>query len=143
MNIMLVEDNATDVLFLKQALENGPESTTLQVLDSGDKATAHLWDALRRYPADLPDIILLDLNLPGKDGFEVLGEVKSEDRLKTIPVIVVSTSSSSTDVERAYKLHANGYIVKPSDFIEFERIAEALLSFWGREVTYPVRDGVP
>jgi len=94
-------------------------------------------DALRCWDANRPDLILLDLNLPRKNGREVLAEIKADDNLKRIPVVVMTSSSAEEDIVKSYELHANGYITKPINFSEFEKVMHSLDDFWFKIVKLP------
>jgi chemotaxis family two-component system response regulator Rcp1 len=135
--ILLVEDNPGDVDLTKEALERAKVANRLQVVEDGAEALDFLF---RRGPyaaASRPDIILLDLNLPRKDGREVLAEIKADPELADIPVVVLTTSQADEDIIRAYRLHANCYITKPVDFNQFLRIIETIEEFWLTIVKLP------
>jgi len=130
-SILLVEDNPADVLLTMEALKEGDISYELNVVNDGADAIAYL--RRKGKYADVappPDIILLDINLPKKNGFEVLSEIKEDQRLKSIPVIILTTSSAKQDIRRAYDLHANCYIVKPLDFDAFLNVVRSIEDFW-------------
>jgi chemotaxis family two-component system response regulator Rcp1 len=129
-NILLVEDNPADVLLTMEALKEGDISHELNVVNDGAEAIAYLRRKGKYTDAVLPDIILLDINLPKKNGFEVLAEIKEDQRLKSIPVIILTTSSARQDIRRAYDLHANCYIVKPLDFDAFLNVVRSIEDFW-------------
>jgi chemotaxis family two-component system response regulator Rcp1 len=129
-NILLVEDNPADVLLTMEALKEGDISHELNVVNDGADAVAYLRQKGKYTGVVLPDIILLDINLPKKNGFEVLAEIKEDPRLKSIPVIILTTSSAKQDVRRAYDLHANCYIVKPLDFDAFLNVVRSIEDFW-------------
>jgi chemotaxis family two-component system response regulator Rcp1 len=135
--ILLVEDSAADVLLTKEALAEAKVLNRLHTVDNGVDALAFL----RRSPgyerAPRPDLVLLDLNLPRKDGREVLAEIKQSDSLKTIPIVVLTTSRAEEDVGKAYGLHANCYITKPVDFERFTEVVRSIESFWLCVVTLP------
>jgi two-component system response regulator len=128
--ILLVEDNAADVRLMREALRERGIHGDLRVAGNGDGALALLQSAEQSETETAIDLVLLDLNLPGKSGLELLRELRSDDRLKTLPVVVLTTSTSELDVCEAYRLGANCYIVKPVDFEEFGRIVSAIDSFW-------------
>ena len=136
-NILLVEDSPTDVLITREALESAKVINNLQVAEDGVEALAILRRQGRHADAARPDLILLDLNLPRKDGREVLHEVKNDDRLKMIPVVVLTTSKAEEDVMKAYGQHANCYITKPVDFSEFAAVIKSIEHFWFAVVTLP------
>jgi two-component system, chemotaxis family, response regulator Rcp1 len=137
--ILLVEDNPGDVRLTREALKDAKVANTLHVVEDGVSAL----DFLHRLPpfSDVPrpDLILLDLNLPRKNGREVLAEIKSDDKLKSIPVVILTTSQAEEDVLRAYNLHANCYITKPVDFTQFTTIVRTIEDFWLTIVTLPPR----
>ena len=135
--IMLVEDNPGDVLLTREAFADAKISNNIQVANDGEQAL----ELLRAISADeskiLPDIILLDLNLPRKDGRQVLTEIKEDEALKHIPVVVLSSSKAESDIAETYKLHANSYIVKPIDLSQFMDIVSAIEGFWFTVVVMP------
>ncbi|MEM9805782.1 MAG: response regulator, partial [Cyanobacteria bacterium P01_D01_bin.56] len=104
---------------------------------TGYEALGFLQNLNQHIQADSPFIILLDLNLPGKDGYEVLNEIKSNHIWRTIPTIVFSSSNASSDIAKSYRLHANAYITKPSDFDEYRLIAQVINNFWLQTVKLP------
>jgi len=131
--ILLIEDNPGDVRLTVEALREGKVHNNLQVAVDG---VAGL-EQLRRRDAPRPDLILLDLNLPKKDGREVLAEIKSDPVLKTIPVVILTTSSAEQDVLRSYELQANCYITKPVDLQQFITVVKSIEDFWFAIVTLP------
>ena len=137
MRILLVEDNPADVGLVEEAFHDGRLQYDIDVVTDGEAAL----DFLRRrgsFPnAASPDLILLDLNLPRKDGREVLAEVKEDQVLREIPVIVLTTSDDEADVHRAYGLHANCYLTKPVDFDDFMRKVRSIEDFWLTFVRLP------
>jgi len=128
--ILLVEDNPGDVRLTMEALRGGRVRNNIHVVEDGVQAM----DFLRRqgdYRAvPRPDLILLDLNLPKKDGREVLGEVKQDPALKRIPVVILTSSAAEQDILRAYDLAANCYITKPLDLEQFLRVLKSIEDFW-------------
>ncbi len=128
--ILLVEDNSTDVLLTRQAFEACSANVDLQVVSDGLQALNYLYRRPPYVDAARPDLILLDLNLPKCDGWEVLAEVKSNGDLRCIPLIVLTTSNNEDDVRRAYHLHANCYMIKPMAFNEFSAAIGKLNRFW-------------
>jgi CheY-like chemotaxis protein len=135
--ILLVEDNPGDVRLTREALRGAAVHNRLQVAEDGEQAIALL---RRRGPfaaAARPDLILLDLNLPRKDGKEVLAEIKADPGLRTIPVVILTISTAHEDILRAYHLSANCYIAKPVDFGEFRRVVRSIESFWLTVVELP------
>ena len=130
-SILLVEDSAPDAMLIRQALNEAGVVADVEVVTDGELALARL----RRGPA--PDLMLLDLNLPRKDGREVLAELKDDPALRTIPVIVLTTSNAERDVVRSYELSASCYITKPIDLDEFIRVVRSIESFWLTVVRLP------
>jgi chemotaxis family two-component system response regulator Rcp1 len=130
--LLLVEDNDADVVLMQEALrENGLEHT-LTVAPDGERALAAL-----RGPGELPDLVLLDLNMPRKDGREVLAEIKADPDLLDVPVIVLTTSQSPSDVAFAYRNHANAYVRKPNGLDDLMAVARAIADFWVAAATLP------
>ena len=136
-DILLVEDSPSDQLLAREALAEAGVKSRLHIVSDGIEAMAFLRRQGRHQNAPRPDLILLDLNLPRKDGREVLSEIKSSEDLKRIPVVVLTTSESEQDVKRAYALHANCYISKPVDFEAFKRVIRSIEEFWFRTVRLP------
>jgi CheY-like chemotaxis protein len=135
--ILLVEDNPGDVRLTKEALKEGKVYNNLHWAKDGVEALEFLRRQGKHANAPRPDIILLDLNLPKKDGREVLSVIKSDDHLKHIPVVVLTTSKAEEDVLRSYELHANCYVTKPVDLDKFIRVVKSIDSFWLTVVTLP------
>ncbi len=135
--VLLVEDNPGDVQLTQIALEDSKISVNLNVARDGVEAMAFLRKEGQYKIVPTPDIILLDLNLPRKDGREVLAEIKEDRILRRIPVVVLTTSGSEEDVLRAYNLCANCYITKPVDFDQFVKIVHSIESFWFTVVKLP------
>jgi chemotaxis family two-component system response regulator Rcp1 len=130
MDILLVDDNPGDVRMVVEALKEALPAARLSVAVDGVEAIRFLRREGRYYKAPRPDLIFLDLRLPKKSGFDVLAEIKQDPTLANIPVVVQTSSEASTDVQRAYSLHANCYITKPSDLDEFSRTMRVLAEFW-------------
>jgi two-component system, chemotaxis family, response regulator Rcp1 len=135
--LLLVEDSEPDVRLTIEALREAKVKNRLWVVDDGVEALEFLRQQGRHADAPRPDLILLDLNLPRKDGRQVLKEIKNDDSLKRIPVVVLTTSKSEEDVLRAYELHANCYITKPVDFNRFMDVVKSIENFWLTVVTLP------
>lgn len=135
--ILMAEDNATDVMLTKEALAHAKVINTLHVVDDGIEALDFLHRRGKHAKAPLPDLILLDLNMPRKNGQEVLAEIKADDRLKHIPVVILTTSKAEEDVVKAYGLYANCYVIKPVDFDVFADVVRSIQQFWFSVVTLP------
>ena len=136
--ILLVEDSPTDALLTKEALKEGKVCNTLHVVSDGVDALAFLRKEGEYLDAARPDLILLDLNMPKKDGREVLSEIKADENLKRIPVVVLTTSKAEQDVVKSYNLNANCYIIKPVDFGQFTEVVKSIEHFWFSVVTLPM-----
>jgi chemotaxis family two-component system response regulator Rcp1 len=135
--ILLVEDNPGDVRLTLEALKDAKIWNRLHVVEDGVAALDFLYQREPYAQAPRPDLILLDLNLPKKNGREVLADIKSDVKLKTIPVVILTTSQAEEDIFRAYSLHANCYISKPVDFAQFTNIVRTIEEFWLTIVTLP------
>jgi len=135
--ILLIEDNPGDVRLTLEALHEGKVKNNLVVAADGETALAILRREGAHAEAPRPDLILLDLNLPKKDGREVLAEIKADEQLRCIPVVVLTTSKSEEDVLRSYQLNANCYITKPVDLEQFIRVVRAIEEFWLTLVVLP------
>ena len=135
--ILLVEDNPADVRLTQEALKEGKVRNNLFVARDGVEAIEFLRKAGPHANATKPDLILLDLNLPRKDGREVLAEIKNDDNLRTIPVVVLTTSSAEADILKSYNLHANCYITKPVDLEQFVQVIKSIDDFWLTVVRLP------
>lgn len=128
--ILLVEDNPGDIRLTQEALKESQMDVHLDVVTDGEQAIDFLMKRQRFTEAVRPHLILLDLNLPKKNGLEVLKEIKVDESLKKIPVIVLTTSDADHDINKAYSLHANCYILKPVDFDDFAKVIRLVESFW-------------
>lgn len=135
--VLFVEDNPGDVRLTQEALKEGKVRTNLHIVGDGVEAMAFLRQEGKYADAPRPDIILLDLNLPRKNGREVLAEIKSDERLKRIPVVILTTSRAEEDILRTYNLHANCYVTKPVDLDQFMKVVQAIESFWLTLVKLP------
>jgi CheY-like chemotaxis protein len=138
--ILLVEDNPGDVRLTIEALKEGKVSNHLSVARDGVEALSFLRREGPHANAARPDLILLDLNLPKKDGREVLAEIKEDSRLRRIPVVVLTTSKAEEDILRTYDLHANCYITKPVDLEQFISVVRSIDDFWLSVVRLPSMD---
>ena len=136
-DILLIEDNEADVFLMQEILKETGRASNLHVTMDGKEAMDFLLRKGRFADAVRPDLILLDLNLPKKDGREVLAEIKSNDDLKIIPTVVLTTSESQEDVERCYNLHANCYVTKPVGLDQFFEVVKSIQEFWSVTVTLP------
>jgi chemotaxis family two-component system response regulator Rcp1 len=138
-NVLLVEDSPGDVRLTRETLRNSKFPITLHVAADGVEAMAFLRQQNGNGESPRPDFILLDLNLPRMGGREVLAEVKSDEVLKTIPIIILTTSEAETDILRSYQLQANCYLTKPVKFDEFESLVKSIDDFWLTRVKLPGR----
>ena len=139
MQILLVEDNPGDIRLTQEALKEGSIKNVLNVVKDGVEALDYLKKKGKFMNNPTPDIILLDLNLPRKDGREVLAEIKADEYLKLIPVIILTTSDADQDIIRSYKLHANCFITKPVDLDQFIFIIRQIETFWFTVVKLPIK----
>jgi two-component system, chemotaxis family, response regulator Rcp1 len=136
-SILMVEDNPTDVMITREALDHAKVLNTLNVVEDGLEALDFLHRRGKYLKAPVPDLILLDLNMPRKNGQEVLAEIKGDKKLKHIPVVVLTTSKAEEDVLKAYGLYANCYVIKPVDFDVFAEVVRSIQQFWFTVVTLP------
>lgn len=141
LNILLIEDNPGDIRLTTEALKENNIRHHLSVANDGIEAIDFLFKQGLHSGAATPDLILLDLNLPKKDGREILLEIKKHPELKKIPVVVLSTSESELDICESYRNHANCYIPKPMDFGRYNQVIRELHSFWSLTVKLPTRLG--
>jgi two-component system, chemotaxis family, response regulator Rcp1 len=135
--ILLVEDNPGDVRLTREALKEGKVRNNLHVAQDGVEALAFLRREGKHAGAVRPDLILLDLNLPRKDGREVLEEIKADPELRLIPVVILTSSQAEKDIVRAYDLHANCYVSKPVDLDQFITVVKSIEDFWFAIVKLP------
>jgi two-component system, chemotaxis family, response regulator Rcp1 len=135
--ILLVEDNPGDAELTAEALRHGKVYNQMHVVEDGEAAMAFLRREGKYADVPRPDVILLDLNLPRKDGREVLAEIKNHPTLKSIPVVVLTTSASDADIEKSYLLHANCYISKPVELEGFLTVVQSIDDFWLTVVRLP------
>lgn len=138
--ILLVEDNAGDVRLAREGLRECKLLNNLSVADDGVKAMAFLRREGEHAHAPRPDLIMLDLNLPRKDGREVLKEIKEDENLKRIPVVILTTSKAEEDIVKSYSLHANCYVTKPLAIEQFIEVVQAIEIFWFTIVKLPPRE---
>lgn len=137
LKILLVEDNPGDVRLTLEAFKEGKVNTDISVVNDGVEAMAYLYREGQYANAQKPDIILLDLNLPKKDGYEVLAEIKQDSNLKRIPVVILTTSEAERDILQTYYMHANCYITKPVDLEQFITVVKSIETFWINVVKLP------
>jgi chemotaxis family two-component system response regulator Rcp1 len=137
--ILLVEDNPADVRLTREVFADGKIANQLHEVADGEQAMAFLRRKGQYADSPRPDIILLDLNLPRKDGREVLAEIKSDPSLRVIPVVILTTSRSDRDILESYNLHANCYISKPVDLLQFMEVIRSIEDFWLSIVRLPTR----
>jgi chemotaxis family two-component system response regulator Rcp1 len=135
--ILLVEDSPGDVRLTREALRDAKVHNNLHVAADGLEATSFLWRKGQHANVPRPDLILLDLNLPKKGGREVLAEIKADPDLKSIPVVILTTSAAEEDILRSYQLHANCFITKPVDLDQFMKVVKTIDNFWLAIVKLP------
>ncbi len=135
--ILMIEDNPSDVRLTKEAFKDAKVRNRMHVAVDGEDAMVFLRREGRHSEAPRPDLILLDLNLPKKNGREVLAEIKADSELKRIPVVILTTSDDERDIMTAYDLHVNAYVKKPVDLEQFIKIVEAVEDFWLTVVKLP------
>jgi CheY-like chemotaxis protein len=136
-DILLVEDNPGDARLASEALKDSKMNNELFMVDDGEKAMSFLRKQGKYKDVPRPDLILLDLNLPKKDGREVLEEIKQDEDLKRIPVVILTISKSEEDIVKSYNLHANCYITKPIDLNQFMKVVKSIDDFWLSIVKLP------
>lgn len=139
LEILLVEDNEGDIILTKEALSETSVPNRLHVARDGEEGLAFLFKEGKFENVPTPDLILLDLNMPRKDGKEVLSEIKQHPELKVIPVVVLTTSNAKKDITTCYELQANCYINKPLDFQQFSKVIDIIEQFWMSLVLLPTR----
>jgi len=137
LQILLVDDNPADIELTRQCFRESQIPNEVHAVSSGDATLAYLTREGEFARASRPDLVLLDLNMPGVDGREILAAIKSDSALLTIPVVILTTSDADYDVDGAYRLRANSYLRKPADLDEFVELAEAVCLYWGRYVILP------
>lgn len=137
MHILLIEDNPADARLVHEALVEAKLKARLNWMDTGAAALEFLRDVATLDPGAAPDLILLDLNLPGVHGQEILAEIKADARLLHIPVIVLSSSMARSDVMDAYRAHANAYVTKPTEFSQFVSLVTSISTYWTGSVLLP------
>jgi CheY-like chemotaxis protein len=135
--VLLVEDSPGDVRLTQEAFREANSRIQLHVASDGIEAMAFLRHEGDRVHAPRPDFILLDLNIPKMDGREVLSQIKQDEKLMTIPTIILTTSSAEADIAKCYELHANCYLTKPAQLDEFEAVVKSINDFWIARVKLP------
>ena len=135
--ILLVEDNAGDARLAQEALKDSKILNNVHVAEDGVDAMAFLHRQGKYEKSPRPDLVLLDLNLPKKDGRQVLSEIKSDEALKRMPVVILTTSKAEEDIVKSYDLHANCYITKPIDLEQFIKVVKSIEDFWLTVVRLP------
>jgi two-component system response regulator len=135
--ILLVEDSPGDARLAKEALKESRIKNNLYLVEDGEKALDFLYKRGEYFSAPYPDLVLLDLNLPKISGHQVLANIKSDDTLRKIPVVVLSISRSEKDIEESYNLNANCYVTKPLGLIEFIEVFETIQNFWLKTARLP------
>lgn len=135
--ILLVEDSPADILLTREAFKNNKLVNEIHVVEDGIQAMDFLYRRGKHASAPRPDLILLDLNLPRKNGREVLAEIKADEDLRSIPIVVLTTSDDDEDILKAYNLNANCYVVKPVGFENFMKAMQSIRHFWFSVVTLP------
>ncbi|MEK8105784.1 response regulator [Micromonospora sp. M12] len=137
--ILVVDDDPGDVLMIEEALADSDVAKIIDVVSDGEEAMEFLRAEGRHEQARRPDVILLDLNMPRMDGRQVLGAVKQDEDLRTIPIVVLTTSNADTDIVGSYTLQANAYVTKPIDLDDFNDVVRRIDEFFGRVVVLPKR----
>lgn len=139
MNILLVEDNPADMRLVREAMHECDASAALHWVADGDAALDYLYHRGAHTQAPQPDLVLLDLNLPGMSGKEILSSIKHDPSLTSIPVVVLTSSAARQDVLDTYQAHANAYMVKPTDFDDYVALVERIQAYWLNAVLLPSR----
>jgi two-component system, chemotaxis family, response regulator Rcp1 len=139
-NILLVEDNPADIRLTQEVFKEGRIKNLLNIAMDGEEALKYLRKEDKHINAETPDLVLLDLNLPKKDGREVLAEIKADASLKMLPVIILTTSAAEQDIMNTYANHANCYIMKPVDLAQFINVVRSIEEFWLTVVKLPNKE---
>ncbi|MBI2083178.1 MAG: response regulator [Deltaproteobacteria bacterium] len=135
--ILLVEDNPGDIRLIQEAFREEKIINKMQIVNDGEEAVDYIFGRGSHVGRVLPDLVILDLNLPKKDGREVLREVKNDEKMKMIPVIILTSSRAEEDIVKSYMSHANCYIAKPTDFEKFTDVVKRIENFWFTVVSLP------
>lgn len=141
-DILIVEDNPGDARLIKEVLNDNKVYNSLHIVNDGVEAMNFLHNQGEYESAPRPDIIILDLNLPKRDGREVLAEIKADEELRHIPVVIMTISQAEEDILKTYKLHANCYITKPIDLNEFIKVVKSIEDFWFSIVKLPPKNAI-
>jgi chemotaxis family two-component system response regulator Rcp1 len=139
MNILLIEDNPADIRLTQEVFKGGAIHHTLNTVMDGQEATEYLKKEGKYISAERPDLVILDLNIPKKSGIMVLKEIKSDSKLKSIPVIILTTSDNENDIATTYANHANCYILKSIDLKEYMKVIRLIEDFWLTTVQLPTK----
>lgn len=139
LKILLVEDSKSDAVLIQRTLKGSKFLNEIHLVRDGIEASDFLWQKGKYVEAPRPDMILLDLNLPKKNGRELLAEIKADENLMTIPVVILTTSSDEADILRGYQLHANCYLVKPVNLEQFVEVVKSIEHFWFALVELPAK----
>jgi len=139
-NILLVEDSLADIRLTQEVFKEGKINNVLNVVMDGEEALLYLKKAGKYKNAETPDLVLLDLNIPKKDGRQVLAEIKADNELKVIPVIILTTSTAEQDIFNTYSHHANCYIMKPVNLEQFTKVIRSIEEFWLTIVKLPKKE---
>lgn len=137
LKILLVEDSKSDAVLIQRTLKASKFLNEIHLARDGVEASDFLWRRGKYVDASRPDLVLLDLNLPKKNGRELLAEIKADEDLMTIPVVILTTSSDEADILRSYQLHANCYLVKPVNLEQFVEVVKSIEHFWFALVELP------
>ncbi len=138
-HILLIEDNQSDIVLTLEAIKEAGIKSEIHIVRDGDEALKFLYHKGEFTDSVTPQLIILDIHLPKKDGFEVLEHIKQDDRLKSIPVVVLSTSEAMKDIDKAYQMHANCFVAKPVDYHRFAEIIHSIEQFWFEIVKLPTQ----
>jgi two-component system, chemotaxis family, response regulator Rcp1 len=138
-DILIVEDNTGDARLIKEVFNENKVFNSLYFVKDGVEAMDFLYGREKYKGVPIPDLIILDLNLPKKDGREVLAEIKSDEKLKHIPVVIMTISQAEEDIFKSYNLHANCFVTKPIDLAQFTKVVKSIENFWFSVVKLPVK----
>ena len=137
LDILLIDDDAGDCRLVQESLREGKHPAKVHVVNDGDAALAYLRGQGEHKKATRPDLILLDLNMPKKDGFSTLKDIRADRHLTDLPVIILTTSTDEKDVQQSYRLHASCFVSKPSRIEDFGRVLKEIEAFWGGTARLP------